>query len=67
MLEELSGETLLCPIIGDPIIFVKSPQCLSAIFEARNHNGICVPMQVPDGGRKASCAVWGPSPTFVVY
>jgi len=49
MLERLSGETLLYPIIGDPIIFVKSPQRLTAMFEARNHNGICVPMQVPDG------------------
>jgi Shikimate dehydrogenase substrate binding domain len=48
MLEKLSGETLLYPIIGDPIIFVKS-QRLTAEFEARDHNGICVPMQVPDG------------------
>jgi shikimate dehydrogenase len=29
---------------------VKSPQRLTASFEARGHNGICVPMQVPDGG-----------------
>lgn len=50
MLETLSGETLLYPIIGDPILFVKAPQRLTAMFEARNHNGICVPMQVPDGG-----------------
>jgi shikimate dehydrogenase len=49
MLENLSGETLLYPIIGDPITFVKSPQRLSAEFETRAHNGICVPMQVPDG------------------
>jgi shikimate dehydrogenase len=49
MLERLSGETLLYPIIGDPIIFAKSPQRLTAEFEARDHNGICVPMQVPDG------------------
>jgi shikimate dehydrogenase len=39
----------LYPIIGDPIIFVKSPQRMTANFEARGHNGICVPMQVPDG------------------
>jgi shikimate dehydrogenase len=38
----------LFPIIGDPIIFVKSPQRLSSGFEARGHNGICVPMQVPE-------------------
>ena len=49
MLEELNGETLLYPIIGDPIIFVKSPQRLTAEFEARGHNGICVPMQVAEG------------------
>jgi shikimate dehydrogenase len=49
MLEKLSGETSLYPIIGDPILFVKSPQRLTAEFEARDHNGICVPMQVPDG------------------
>jgi shikimate dehydrogenase len=46
---KLSGETLLYPIIGDPITFVKSPQRLTATFEERGHNGICVPMQVPDG------------------
>ncbi len=49
MLEKLSGETLLYPIIGDPIVFVKSPQRLTAEFEARGHYGICVPMQVADG------------------
>jgi shikimate dehydrogenase len=49
MLENLSGETLLYPIIGDPIVFVKSPQRLTSEFAARDHNGICVPMQVPDG------------------
>jgi shikimate dehydrogenase len=49
MLEKLNGETLLYPIIGDPITFVKSPQRLTAEFVARGHNGICVPMQVPGG------------------
>ena len=49
MLDRLSGETLLYPMIGDPIRFAKSPQRLTAEFEAREHNGICVPMQVPDG------------------
>lgn len=49
MVESLSGETRLFPIIGDPIIFVKAPQRLTAKFEARGHNGICVPMQVRDG------------------
>ncbi len=49
MLKTLNGETLLYPIIGDPIRFVKSPQRLTAEFESRDHNGMCVPMLVPDG------------------
>jgi shikimate dehydrogenase len=49
MLERLSGETRLFPIIGDPIVYVKSPERLTSGFAARGHNGICVPMQVPKG------------------
>jgi shikimate dehydrogenase len=49
MLKALSGETRLFPILGDPIAFVKSPQRLTAGFEARGHNAICVPMRVPEG------------------
>jgi shikimate dehydrogenase len=49
MLEQLSGETSLYPIIGDPISFVKSPERMTAEFERRGHNGICVSMQVPEG------------------
>ncbi len=49
MLESLSGETRLFPIIGDPIIYVQSPAHLTSGFAARGHNGSCVPMQVPDG------------------
>ena len=45
----LSGETCLYPIIGDPIRFVKSPQQLTAALHERSHNGVCVPMQVPEG------------------
>ena len=52
MLESLSGETRLFPIIGDPIMFVKSPHRLTSGFEARGHNGICVPMQVPQAHLK---------------
>jgi shikimate dehydrogenase len=48
MLENLSGETRLFPIIGDPISFVKSPQLLTSGFEAQGHNCICIPMQVPE-------------------
>src|SRR6266446_216268 len=47
MLENLSGETRLFPIIGDPIIFVKRIPRLSRGLEARGHNGVCIPMQVP--------------------
>jgi shikimate dehydrogenase len=47
MLESLSGATRLYPILGDPIIAVKSPQRLTRGFETRSHNGVCVPMQVP--------------------
>ena len=49
MLENLSGETRVYPIIGDPIIYVKSPQILTRGFFARGHNGLCVPMQVANG------------------
>lgn len=48
MFEALSGETSLYPIIGDPIGFVKSPQRLTTKFAERGHNGVCVPMRVPD-------------------
>jgi shikimate dehydrogenase len=40
---------MLYPILGDPINFVKSPQRLTAKFAERGHNGVCVPMLVPDG------------------
>lgn len=46
MPEKLDGATRLFPIIGDPIKFVKSPQQLTFGFEARDYNGLCVPMQV---------------------
>ena len=49
MLERLSGETRVFPIIGDPIRYVQSPERLTFGFAARGHNGICVPMQVPEG------------------
>ena len=46
MLEHLSGATRLFPIIGEPIVFVKSPWRLSSGLAARGHNAICIPMQV---------------------
>ena len=48
MLERLNGETRLFPIIGDPIIYAKSPERFTGQFAARGHNGICVPMQVAE-------------------
>ena len=38
------------PIIGDPVIYAKSPERLSRGFALRSDNGFCVPMQVPEGG-----------------
>jgi shikimate dehydrogenase len=54
MLEGLSGATLVYPIIGDPIGFVKSPPRMTRRFEARGHDGICVPLQVPAAGLDAA-------------
>jgi Shikimate dehydrogenase substrate binding domain len=50
MPDHLSGATRLFPIIGDPIKYVESPQRLTRTFEERGYNGICVPMQVSEGG-----------------
>ena len=49
MLERLSGETRLFPIIGDPVIYARSPEVLTRNFAARGRNAVCIPMQVPDG------------------
>lgn len=46
MLETFSGATRLFPIVGDPIAQVKSPYGVTAAFEARGRDAICVPMQV---------------------
>jgi shikimate dehydrogenase len=53
VLEQLNGKTRLYPILGDPIDFVESPRALTNSFEARNHNGACVPMEVADGDLEA--------------
>jgi shikimate dehydrogenase len=44
-----NGATRLFPIIGDPIEYVESPIWLTRTFEERGHNGMCIPMQVPEG------------------
>ena len=49
MIERLTGATRLFPIIGDPIIYLKSPERLTSSFATRGHNGISIPMQVPEG------------------
>jgi shikimate dehydrogenase len=55
-LDQLSGATRLFPIIGDPIKYVESPVWLTCTFAERGHNGICVPMQVPEGDLEVSMA-----------
>ncbi|MGV8989499.1 MAG: shikimate dehydrogenase family protein [Cypionkella sp.] len=48
MPDHLSGQTRLFPIIGDPIIYVKSPEKLTRGLASIGKNGICIPMQVAD-------------------
>jgi shikimate dehydrogenase len=49
MTSQLSGASRLFPIIGDPIRYAASPVWLTRTFADRGRNGICLPMQVPDG------------------
>jgi shikimate dehydrogenase len=42
----LSGETLVVPIIGDPIAQVKSPDGITRAFAARQRNAVVVPLQI---------------------
>ncbi|MGP9724464.1 shikimate dehydrogenase family protein [Corynebacterium sp. AOP40-9SA-29] len=49
MTVQISGATRLFPIIGDPVRYVESPKWLTQTFAARGHEGICVPLEVPDG------------------
>lgn len=46
MLTNLSGSTRVVPIVGDPIAQVKSPAGVTAAFEAREQNAVCVPMHI---------------------
>ena len=43
---ELSGETRLIAIIGDPIAQVKSPAGVTAAMVGRGRNALCVPIHV---------------------
>jgi shikimate dehydrogenase len=45
----LSGETLVVPIVGDPIAQVKSPDGITRMFAARGCNAVVVPLQVTPG------------------
>ena len=47
MVNLLSGDTRLFPIIGDPVKYLETPMRLTRTLEERDYNGICVPMQVP--------------------
>lgn len=46
MSPELNGETLVFPIVGDPIAQVKSPGLLTVRFTAMGENAIVVPAHV---------------------
>ncbi|WP_420122772.1 shikimate dehydrogenase family protein [Nakamurella sp.] len=42
----LSGETLVVPIVGDPIAQVKSPDGITRAFAARGRPAVVVPLQI---------------------
>jgi shikimate dehydrogenase len=45
----LNGRTRLFPLLGDPIIYARSPDWLSKHMAKRGMNMISLPMEVPDG------------------
>jgi shikimate dehydrogenase len=45
----LNGRTRLYPLIGDPIIYARSPDWLSKHMAKRGMNMISLPMEVPEG------------------
>lgn len=48
----LNGRTRLYPLLGDPIIYARSPDWLSKHMAKRGMNMISLPMQVPEGKLK---------------
>jgi len=42
----LSGETLVVPIVGDPIAQVKAPDGITRLFANRGRNAVVVPLQI---------------------
>ena len=58
---QLSGETLVVPIIGDPIAQVKSPDGITRAFAARSCNAVVVPLQIT--GEQLDALVDGLTPS----
>ena len=58
---QLDGATRLYPIIGDPIIYARSPTVFSAGLAARGRNALCVPLEAPDGALDAVMQCLGAS------
>lgn len=48
----LNGRTKLYPLLGDPIVYARSPEWLSEHFAKRGMNYVSLPMEVPDGALK---------------
>jgi shikimate dehydrogenase len=57
----LSGETLVVPIVGDPIAQVKSPDGITRLFATRGRNAVVVPLQVAPADLDALLAGLGRS------
>lgn len=49
----LNGRTRLYPLLGDPIIYARSPDWLSKHMAKRGMNMISLPMEVPEGNLEA--------------
>ena len=49
----LSGETVVVPIIGDPIAQVKSPDGVTRRLASRGYNAVCIPLQANPGDLNA--------------
>lgn len=52
----LNGRTRLYPLLGDPIIYARSPEWLSKHMAKRGMNTISLPMEVPEGNLAAVMA-----------
>ncbi len=57
----LSGETLVVPIVGDPLAQVKSPDDITRAFAARNRNAVVIPLQIAGADLDAMIAGLTPS------